>query len=173
MNVGKIPEKESLEKQAELIIKNIPKDINTVFELGVGEGRITMPILERGNIMTYDGIDYTPERMQIMYDKTNDTYPQFHLSYGKFQDHIFHTKYDLVLASEVLMHIPPKEIEDVITKMIRMSNKYVISIDYYSTNPPRLARHVFNHDYDKLYSGFNVKRIDLPYEQSMFIVGGK
>lgn len=171
--IGAIPNNPRLDTQAKLITEHIiPLPYHSVFEIGVGEGRITEPILKEKVIGRYDGIDLTPERIVIAHDKLSK-YPQFNISYSTFQDYIPIHKYDLVMAIEVLMHIQPKDIEAVIEKMFSMSENYVITCDYYSKNPPRLARHVFNHDYDKLFSGFNVRRIDLEYEQSLFIIGDK
>ena len=73
-------------------------------------------------------------------------------------------KYDLVIASEVLMHILASEIEEVIAKLVSMSNEHVVNIDWYEQQKPnRAAPHNFIHQYEKIYRNMpgilNVYRI--------------
>ena len=129
-NAGEVQKDESLKKQGVSIVEHILSlEFDTVFELGVGEGRITEPILKNKKISLYDSIDYTPTRIDIIKEKLK-SYPQFTVTYGNFQSVNIKKKYDLVLASEVLMHITPKDIKNVIEKMLQISSKYVISIDW-------------------------------------------
>ena len=47
------------------------------------------------------------------------------------------SKYDLVLAPEVLLHILPSEIYDVIVKLVGWARRHVVNIDWYEEVPPR------------------------------------
>jgi hypothetical protein len=61
-------------------------------------------------------------------------------------------KYDLVIASEVLLHISPSEINEVLNKLINMSNKHVVNIDWYEEHAPKkVAPHNFIHNYEAMY----------------------
>ena len=72
-------------------------------------------------------------------------------------------RYDLVLAAEVLLHILPSEIKNVISKLVNLSNRHVINVDYYQENMTQLAPHNFLHQYEKIYkeipSVVEVKRL--------------
>ena len=60
-------------------------------------------------------------------------------------------KYDLVILSEVLMHILPSEIESVIGKFVPLSNKHIINIDWFEeTLPQKIAPHNFIYSYEIL-----------------------
>ena len=57
-------------------------------------------------------------------------------------------KYDLVIASEVLMHIVPSEINNVIRKLVDISNKHIVNVDWYEEqNPKKVALNNFIHKY--------------------------
>ncbi len=61
-------------------------------------------------------------------------------------------KYDLVIASEVFMHVLPSEIYEVIQKLINYSNEHVCNIDWYEEKPPKKAESFnFIHQYEKIY----------------------
>lgn len=170
-NAGRVQKDEILKIQAKAIMKNIADlHFTTVFELGPGEGRITEPILKNKDIIIYDSIDYTPERIEILKEKLKD-YEQFNVKYGDFQSMNLVRKYDLVLASEVLMHIKPDEVYDVMKKMVSISDKYVVNIDYWEDEDIKLANHNFIHNYFELYDklGIKYKTIQLDYKQTMFI----
>ena len=76
-------------------------------------------------------------------------------------------KYDLVILSEVLLHILPSEIDSIIKKLLSLSKKNIINIDWYEDNPPRkLAPHNFIHLYETIYKKYaepstTVKRIPI------------
>jgi 2-polyprenyl-3-methyl-5-hydroxy-6-metoxy-1,4-benzoquinol methylase len=62
------------------------------------------------------------------------------------------TRYDLVISCEVLLHVLPSEIENVMIKLVKMSNKHIINIDWYEKKTPRnAAPHNFIHQYEKIY----------------------
>lgn len=170
---GPVIKSESLSNQVKNIMAHIqPLDFESVYELGVGEGRISEPILELKNITRYDGSDMSNLRINSIRKKL-EHFPQFNVEYGQFQDIHPNRTYDLVLASEVLMHITPEEIKGVIKQMLEMGKKYVINIDYWEPKGhTKLAKHNFLHDYAKIYSdlGYNVSRDELPYKQSLFMV---
>ena len=49
----------------------------------------------------------------------------------------------LDLSSQVLMHILPSEIEQIINKVVNMSNEHIINIDWYEEKIPRnVAPHI-------------------------------
>jgi SAM-dependent methyltransferase len=62
-------------------------------------------------------------------------------------------RYDLVLACEVLLHILPSEIEQVVHLLTGMSNKHIINVDWYEEEvPKKIAPHNFIHRYEEIYA---------------------
>ena len=152
--------------------------ITSVLELGAGTGRMTKIVLEelgtkedytnwphhRG-IQTYDCIDLNcgVHMVKIMENMTprlagrcnwynlDITSEEFDLIINP-NDHT--KRYDLILASEVFMHILPVDIDDVITKMSRLlsDNGHIINIDWsYPTRELDASKWCFIHPYDELY----------------------
>jgi SAM-dependent methyltransferase len=81
---------------------------------------------------------------------------------------------DLVLASEVLMHLDPEQVVMAIREMARVTRRYVVSVDWYENfMMAEQVRHCFVHDYAALYAreGFSVRRIPLRASvlQSVFL----
>jgi hypothetical protein len=62
-------------------------------------------------------------------------------------------QYDLVLACEVLLHVLPSEIEQVVHLLTGMSNKHIINVDWYEEEmPKKIAPHNFIHRYEEIYA---------------------
>jgi SAM-dependent methyltransferase len=62
-------------------------------------------------------------------------------------------RYDLVLACEVLLHVLPSEIEQVVHLLTEMSNKHIINVDWYEEEvPKKIAPHNFIHRYEEIYA---------------------
>ena len=132
---------------------------STVFELGCGFGRITKLLLSNfSDINEYVAIDLSPHQIEnakefvrpILETKQQNLNLNFMVS--SIQSFQTQKKYDLVLASEVLMHVLPYEIEDIMRKLVGMSNEHVINIDWYEEPPAtKAASHNFIHRYDKIY----------------------
>ena len=140
-------------------LKGVVPPFSTVLELGCGFGRITkLMLLNFPSITEYTAVDLSHD--QIENAKEYVKYPPF--SKGKvdlrfivsnIQSLEMENKYDLVIASEVLLHILPSEIKDVMQKMVNMSNRHVINIDWYEQHQDtkKAAAHNFIHEYEKAY----------------------
>jgi len=152
------------ELQEKILIDYLKKNLSvspfsTVFELGCGFGRITKLLLSNfSNITEYVAIDLSPHQIEnakefvrpILETKQQNLNLNFMVS--SIQSFQTQKKYDLVLASEVLMHVLPYEIEDIMRKLVGMSNEHVINIDWYEEPPAtKAASHNFIHRYDKIY----------------------
>src|SRR5215467_10243871 len=110
------------------------------------------------NITEYVAIDLSPHQIEnakefvrpILETKQQNLNLNFMVS--SIQSFQIQKKYDLVLASEVLMHVLPYEIVDIIRKLVGMSNEHVINIDWYEEPPAaKAASHNFIHQYEKIY----------------------
>jgi hypothetical protein len=100
-----------------------------------------------------------------------------------------HTKYDLIFAGEVLLHIPPEEIEEVIAKLLSLTAKSFVHVDAYPPMAGQLhypyptrtgcisvsrSRWTYVHPYPAIY---RILRVDRYYEiipphnrQTVFVV---
>ena len=138
---------------------------SSVLEIGCGFGRITKILVETfPGIKLYDALDLSPEQIAnaqsyVQSDKVTyycSTFQDFQLPTGR--------SYDLVLASEVLLHVPPAEIEAFVHKMVSLSLMHVVHIDWYpKTIPERVDYHNFPHNYEIIYRdlGSRIQRLEV------------
>lgn len=131
---------------------------STVLEVGCGFGRITKLILSNfSEIREYIATDLSSHQINEAEKYVNGLRSSRPLRFivSDIQSLDLKNKYDLVLASEVLMHVLPSDIERVIGKLVNMSSKHVIDIDAYVEKVPKnLAPHNFIHRYEKIFRQF-------------------
>jgi SAM-dependent methyltransferase len=166
----------------------------SILEVGAGFGRISKLVLERFHqrIEEYILLDISKDQLYNarLYLSNNLEPSVLHTVNIKFiqcdfMDFVNADKFDLVLAVEVLMHVLPADIEKAINALVGLSQKNVISVDWYdddddANNKKKVAAHNFVHDYPTLYNNNSlvesVKRIPLRDskkvvpEQSLFHV---
>jgi trans-aconitate methyltransferase len=137
-------------------------DYSSVLEIGCGFGRMTKIAYRPG--LRYLAIDVSED--QLASSGRHVPGPEYRLADVRY----FTTdeKFDLVLASEVLMHIPPADVGRVIESMKQMSNRYIVSIDL-ATWEGTLAKHNWCHDYLSLYAPYKPVVVDIG-RQAMFII---
>ena len=153
-------------------LNGISGSFKSVLELGCGFGRITQLLLTNySNITEYLAVDISPhqiENAKTLLSSTKLT-SQVKLDFlvSDIQSLKLDKEYDLVILSEVLLHILPTEIDSIIKKLITLSKKHIINIDWYAEHPPRIqARHNFIHQYEELYKKYTepstiIKRIPI------------
>ena len=160
-------------------LNNISGSFKTVLELGCGFGRITQLLLSNySNITEYLAVDISPDQIEnaksllSSTNLTNQVKVDFLVS--DIQSLRLDKEYDLVILSEVLLHILPTEIDSIIKKLITLSKKHIINIDWYEDHPPKSqASHNFIHQYETLYkkntepSTTTIKRI--PIKRKKFL----
>ena len=109
---------------------------------------------ELQGIDEYVAVDLSPHQIENAKKYTNPLRVNVDLKFtiSDIQSLRLDKQYDLVIASEVLMHILPSEIVGVIRKLVKMSNKHVVNIDWYEEQTPKkVAPHNFIHQYEKIY----------------------
>lgn len=144
------------------------REISSVLEVGAGTGRMTKIVIDEfgiddeGSIMRYDCVDLQYDRLTLA--ETIGPWNVRKLNWwnmditGQDFDIIMRGKqYDLVLASEVFMHIKPSDIETVLKRITSLlaPNGLIINIDwFYEEEGDDIAMKpwCFIHDYDKLYT---------------------
>ena len=137
---------------------------STVLELGCGFGRITkILLLNFPEITKYVAVDLSPEQIEnaknYVIGAENAGVLKFIVS--DIQSLEMNSKYDLVIAPEVLLHILPSEIEEVMAKLAGWSSRNIVNVDWYQeTLPRRVAPHNFVHEYEKIYHNIpNVSQV--------------
>lgn len=149
-------------------LRNGLSDVKTVLELGAGTGRMTKIMLdELPNIEKYDAID-----IKMVFNPSQGsklTWTRMDIMSKEFDTGFGHMDYDLILASEIFLHIKPEDIDGLISKLSKMT-KQIINIDW--NFDPAKSEWCFIHDYDSLYKKYGgklVDRKDMPkIQQSLF-----
>lgn len=147
---------DNFELQEQMLIDCLKKySFSTVLEVGCGFGRITKLLVSNfpkiNEYLAFDLSSHQIENARInIKDTPNNEIVQFAVS--DIQSFNSNKKYDLVIASEVLMHVLPSEIETVIQKLVSLSNKYICNIDWFEDKIPKRAESFnFIHPYEKIY----------------------
>jgi len=162
-----------------LISISLSSSFSTVLELGCGFGRITKLLLSNfPDIQEYTAIDLSSDQIEnakefvrsVIETKEHNPLTFIVSDIQSFQND---KKYDLVISAEVLLHILPSEIEQVMNKIVNMSNEHVINIDWYQRKAPQnVAPHNFIHQYEKIYRSMpavlDVYRIPIVKRDSWF-----
>ena len=165
--------------QESMLIKHLSDSIFTsdesvqsVLELGCGFGRITKLLLTNfRNIQEYLAVDLSPHQLENAKKYVDSHNDKITFLLSDIQSlNTNNKKYDLVILSEVLLHIIPSEIDSIIKKIISLSNKHIVNIDWYQDNLPqdykKRASHNFIHQYEAIYkkytdSSTTIKRIPI------------
>ena len=143
--------------QEQILVEYLRKNISfsTVLEVGCGFGRITKIILSNfPEVTEYVAVDLSPDQIENArnYVMGSDKRGVLKFIVSDIQSLEMNLKYDLVIAPEVLLHILPSEINEVLVKMVGWSRKNVVNIDWYEDVTPRKAvPHNFIHKYEKIY----------------------
>ena len=143
--------------QEQILVQYLRKNISfsTVLEVGCGFGRITKIILSNfPEVTEYVAVDLSPDQIENArnYVMGSDKRGVLKFIVSDIQSLEMNLKYDLVIAPEVLLHILPSEIKEVLVKMVGWSRRNVVNIDWYEDVTPRKAApHNFIHEYGKIY----------------------
>jgi SAM-dependent methyltransferase len=143
--------------QEQMLIDYLKKQVSfsTVLEVGCGFGRITKLLLSNfPQITEYVAVDLSPEQIENAkkYVLGVDKITALRFIVSDIQSLVLDSKYDLVIAPEVLLHILPSEIKDVIARLEGWSKRNIVNIDWYEEAVPRKAApHNFIHQYEVIY----------------------
>ena len=143
--------------QEQMLIDYLKKQVSfsTVLEVGCGFGRITKLLLSNfPEITEYVAVDLSPEQIENAkkYVLGVDRRTALKFIVSDIQSLELDSKYDLVIAPEVLLHILPSEIKDVIARLEGWSKRNIVNIDWYEEVVPRKAApHNFIHQYEEIY----------------------
>lgn len=140
-------------KRQEVALRAVLKPLwwRSVLEVGVGGGRITNLLHEMRPKSKFTGIDIG----QLQLDAAKPRWPNGEFEIASIADFDpGERQWDLVIASEVLMHVTPDRIADAVANLLRSARKHVVTVDWDAT-PDELLRPIapwnFPHDYRALF----------------------
>lgn len=117
----------------------------SVLDVGCGWGRIGVLI---DGVTDYRGIELSPERVERCRRAGLDVVQADLFEYAP--EH----KPDLVLCTEVLMHLPPGLVGEAVTRLLNWGP--MVSVDW-NTEKANPAAHNFRHDYEALGAQLKVQ----------------
>ena len=128
-------------------------EFSSVLEFGCGFGRLTKLMLEKfPHIKEYKAIDLSSDQIENAKKRINSDKVDFEVT--TIQDFKSEKKYDLVFGFAVFMHVPPKDIENVISKLTSVTKNHLVNCDWDDEETPkvRLANFCFVHDYKNIFN---------------------
>lgn len=128
----------------EMVHKHITTP-SKVLEVGSGYGRIYQ--LLKSELVDFHACDIADSMRYVHCERTGllpDKWDGERLPYDA-------DAFKLVIAFDVLLHIPPKDIRRILGEMCRASSRLVCVASWVVPVGTSLATHVFSHDYDRLF----------------------
>jgi SAM-dependent methyltransferase len=143
------PEQAAVLKELTLLVDELKElgPIQSVLDVGCGQGRLAAWLWEELPFAKYTGMDLG----QAQLDGTFKIRPDGDFLLSRLQDFQPDRKWDLVIASEVLLHIPPADIETACNNLKAVTGQYLITVDW--TQPLGqlpIAEWNWLHDYESL-----------------------
>ena len=140
--------------------------VESVLEIGCGFGRITKLLLELPDVKRVVATDISEDQIGAARLAIKDPSVEFRcisvldLDYSK--------EFDLVIASEVLMHIPHPRVWRAIQLMKAASKRHLMNIDWYAPDEPLEAGgYCWQHNYSLIYN--TETRIKKLHRQAIWI----
>lgn len=145
--------KKEYKEQEQLILAYLKDlDFSSVLEIGCGYGRITKLIKQNFKIQNYLATDLSVDLVKTAFEH-NKEFQDIEFKQSTIQALDLDKKFDLVIGTEVLQHVLPKDIQSVAQKLINLSRKHIVNVDIsFDKIPKNLARHNFAHNYNEIYS---------------------
>lgn len=121
-------------KKLFLKIKKQVLESNSVLEFGCNIGLNLIALKNINKKLELTGVDINKQAAEIL--KKNKFINVFNESILNFKTI---DKYDITLIKGVLIHINPRELENLYDKLYNYSNKYIYVAEYYNPSPIKLA----------------------------------
>jgi len=126
----------------------------SVLDVGCGFGRIGELVYAINPDVNYLGVDLSPDQIAAA-RRCLPPSARFAVVDARRLD--LTARYDLVIASEVLMHVPPEDVENVASRLRRIG-RHVVTVDWEAPGETA-GSYCFGHDYEKLLPGAEVVRV--------------
>ena len=141
---------------------------HTILEVGCGNGRLTKLLLKLPKVEKIIAVDISEDLIDIAKKNIIDTRLSFQtLDLDKIS---FNNKFDLIFGGEILMHIHPTKIRSILKKLVELSSNKLIFLEYYEKDKINNTKsdYCFIHDYNKLFSELNIKKIKITHIPTSF-----
>ena len=123
------------------------KQVSSILEVGCGFGRIGKLLTDKWPNASYTGVDISPDRIA----EARAALPEHAaLEVADLLEFDTDESFDLVVAVEVLMHIPPEQVEDAVERLQLWSHRHIYTVDWDTPIDKPIASHNFLHDYVEL-----------------------
>ena len=126
----------------------------SVLDVGCGFGRIGELVYAINPDISYLGVDLSPDQIDAARRRLPPS-ARFAVVDARRLD--LTARYDLVIASEVLMHVPPNDIAGVTWRLQRIG-RHVVTVDW-EARGETAGTYCFGHDYEALFPGAEVTRV--------------
>ena len=144
------PEQAAVLKEMTILLSDLQDSygqIQSVLDVGCGQGRLAYWLAEELPQAAYTGMDLAGAQIS----GTMKVRPDGDFYTERLQDFHPDRKWDLVIASEVLLNIKPDEIELACQRLLAVTGKYLLTVDW--TQPLGdlpIAEWNWLHDYQSL-----------------------
>ncbi len=123
----------------------------SVLEVGCGFGRIGRLIMATHNVTRYVGLDLSPTMLAAARNTLEPLGSAVELVEASLVGHKTKERFDLVVAVEMLMHVPPDDVAAAVRKLDRLAKRHIVTLDWTTPVPgKRPAVHNFLHPYPEL-----------------------
>lgn len=141
--------------------------IHSVLDVGCGRGRLAALLGEVLPAAHYSGLDIGEAQAQA----TQAVRPDGTVYVTPIQEFDMRHRYDLVLVSEVLMHIPPNEIAGVCKQLLKLATKYIVLIEWTQPIGDVVPAEInWIHDYRSMFGNDRIELENIHALQSIFLI---
>ena len=119
------------------IIKYFFSDIDrnsAILELGCNVG-LNLSILKKLGFKKLSGVEINKKAYEI----ASENNPEIKFYNSSIEEFNTNEKYELVFTAGVLIHVNPQSIPYIVSKIIKLSNKYIFGLEYYSENTVEIS----------------------------------
>lgn len=124
-----------------------PLPFHTVLEVGCGFGRIGQLVQALRPSALYSGVDISPDQVAAAARRL----PDANLLVTPFLDFDTDRQWDLVLAVEFLMHVPPEQLGATMAKLGRLTAGHLVTLDWNQPIDSEVSPHNWCHDYTRWF----------------------
>lgn len=141
-------------------------DVDSVLDVGCGQGRVAALLKRVVPDAYYFGVDLGTSQVEA----TAHIRPDGTVYQSRLQDFVPDDQWDVVVCSEVLMHVPPADMPGVAEMLLKATRRFLVLIEWVP-DPWELEQPIapwnWPHDYEALLGPFDsVERI---YRQNLML----
>jgi ubiquinone/menaquinone biosynthesis C-methylase UbiE len=151
------------EKNQEQFLKRFLQkySFKNILEIGCGNGRLTKFLLNISNFDSILAIDISEDL--IMQAQKKFSNPKITFQNQDVLKFSSDKKFDLIFGGEILMHIPPINIQTVVKKLLHLCRGKLLFIEFYDPKnfDNNLSDYVFSHDYELIFRNAGIVNVNI------------